>query len=42
MTLRTVLFAIAFLGGTTLLGMWLVAAITQLAALAHFIGGIVG
>ncbi len=42
MTLRTVLFAISFLGGMTLLGMWLVTAVLQLAALAHFIRGIVG
>lgn len=42
MTLRTALFLVALFGGLTLLGMWLVAAITQLAALAHFIRGIVG
>lgn len=42
MTLRTALFLVALFAGLTLLGMWLVAAITQLAALALFIRGIVG
>ena len=39
MTLRTAIFLVVLFGGLTLLGMWLVAAITQLAALAHFIRG---